>query len=412
MTTATRAAFTDRFLNSLKPADPGKRVTCWDTAKPSFGVRVTDRGVVSFFVMRRLPGKPQPVRVALGRYPEITLAEARKRATAALGDLVSGVHPRERERAERLAAAKKRASTFGALVNQYLDRRASERRTHKEIGRIVRRYLLDRWASITVTDIGRADVLELVEEVRARSGRHAARQALTYASSVLAYGCARGYGGLEINPCRMVKAGDLLGTFKPRQRTLTDSEIGKIWNAADDYPAGAFIRVLILTAARRAEVANMTWDELDLDAGLWTLAGSRTKNGEPEEKPLSTLAADLLRSLPRFTGPFVLTSSAGVRPFQAFTACKCKIDERVPGLGDWRIHDLRRSVRTGLATLGVSTFIGELCIGHQQKGVHGVYDTHRYRTEKRDALERWATKLRSIIQPPPANIVTLARAGR
>ena len=94
--TASRAVLTDRYLKSLKPAPAGKRIVCWDAAKPSFGVRVTDRGVISFFVMRRMPGKPQPVRVSLGRYPDIGLAQARALATTAIGDLVSGIHPRER----------------------------------------------------------------------------------------------------------------------------------------------------------------------------------------------------------------------------------------------------------------------------------------------------------------------------
>jgi integrase len=406
-TTPKRVVLTDRYLRSLKPAAPGKRTTHWDAATPSFGCRVTDRGVISFFVMRRRPGKPQPVRVGLGAYPGVTLATARKRASAALGDLMAGIHPREREREERLAAAKMKATTFAGLADRYLERRASERRSAKEIGLIVRRYLLP-WSTRAVTEIRRTDVLELVEGVRARSGLHAARQALTYASAILGYGCATGYGGLEANPCALVKAGTVLGAFKPRQRVLTDAEIGKIWAAADTYPAGTFIRLLILTGARRAEVADMTWDEVDLDRGLWTLAGDRTKNGEPEEKALSGMTIDLLRSLPRFTaGPYVLTSSAGVRAFQAFTAIKDLIDDRVPGLGDWRIHDIRRTMRTGLARVGVSPFTAELCIGHTQKGVHAIYDVHSYGAEKRDAMERWASKVRSIVEPPPENVVNL-----
>ena len=410
-TTARRATFTDRYLRALKPADPGKRVTHWDEAKRSFGVRVTDKGVVSFFIMRRLPGKPQPVRVALGRYPDISLARARVLATEALGDLVAGVHPREREREERLADARRKADTFAGLAERYLGHRASGRRTAHKIGRIVRRYLLVRWGSRPVTDIKRADVREMVEDIREQSGRHAARQALTYASAIFGYGAALEYGGLEQNPCRLVKAGDLLGKFKPRQRILTDSELVQVWKAATDYPAGPFIRMLILTGARRGEVARMTWNEVDLDTGLWTLVGSRTKPEEPDEKPLAGMAVDLLKSLPRFTaGPYVFTSSAGLRPMQAFSAYKREINERVPGLGDWRFHDLRRTMRTGLAALGVNPFIAELCIGHRQEGVHAVYDLHRYRAQKAEAMKLWANKVRDLVTPSPKNVVALKAA--
>src|SRR5258707_6112737 len=124
MTTAKRAVLTDRYLKSLKPAEAGKRIVHWDAAKPSFGCRITDRGVVSFFVMRRMHGKPQPIRVGLGCYPEVSLATARKLATAALGDLVSGVHP-TKARAERVAAGKHEANTFAALVDRFLRRPAA-----------------------------------------------------------------------------------------------------------------------------------------------------------------------------------------------------------------------------------------------------------------------------------------------
>jgi integrase len=120
------------------------------------------------------------------------------------------------------------------------------------------------------------------------------------------------------------------------------------------------------------------------------------KSGAPHEVPLSGMAIELLRSLRRFTGPYVFTSSAGRRPFQAFDDYKRKIDGRVPGLGDWRIHDLRRTMRTGLSTLGISPFVGELVIGHQQKGVAPIYDVHRYRDEKGVALTRWADHVNEI----------------
>ena len=110
---APRVVLTDRLLKSLKPAPNGQRTVHWDAARPSFGVRITDRGVVSFFVMRRMPGRPQPVRVSLGRYPDIGLAQARVLATAAIGDLVAGIHPKARERQRggrgRLRRARRRS---------------------------------------------------------------------------------------------------------------------------------------------------------------------------------------------------------------------------------------------------------------------------------------------------------------
>ena len=153
----------------------------------------------------------------------------------------------------------------------------------------------------------------------------------------------------------------------------------------------------------------MTWREVDLDNALWMIPAHRTKTGAPHEVPLSGMAVDLLASLPRFVGDFVFSANGGRAPIKGFAKFKDRIDARgaelaPPGLGEWRFHDLRRSARTNLSSLGISPFIAELVIGHAQKGVHKVYDVHRYQAEKRDALERWANRLRTIIAPPPANV--------
>ena len=192
----------------------------------------------------------------------------------------------------------------------------------------------------------------------------------------------------------------------PRQRVLSDAEIGLLWRATtDSYPAGALIRFLLLTAVRRSEAAGMTWGEVNLDDALWIVPAHCTKSGVPHEVPLSGMAVDLLRSLPRFAaGDFVFSNSGGRRSAQAFSQYKAVISARAPGLVNWRFHDLRRTARTNLASLGVSPFIAELILGHQQRGVHAIYDVHRYQAEKREALERWASRLRTIIEPPPANV--------
>jgi integrase len=199
----------------------------------------------------------------------------------------------------------------------------------------------------------------------------------------------------------------------PRQRVLTDSEIGLLWRATEDiYPAGPFARLLLLTAVRRNEVAQMTWSEVDLDNALWVIPAHRTKSSAPHEAPLSSMAVDLLRSLPRFTGSdFVFSTTGGRSGIHSFSLYKNAIDARATGLTNWRFHDLRRTARTNLASLGVAPFIAELILGHAQKGVHAVYDLHRYQAEKREALERWANRLRDIVTPPPANVRRLRVAA-
>jgi integrase len=405
MTTARRAVLTDRYLKSLKPAPAGKRVVCWDAAKPSFGVRVTDRGVISFFVMRRMPGKPQPVRVFLGRYPDIGLAQARKLATAALEDLISGLHPGDRERQQQ-------GRSFAALTEAFLSRPAAARQRSADVTRkTVTRHLLPRWGSRDAARITRADAIAMVEDLDRTAGPYTAAKVLALASAIFRHAMMRDQ--IASNPCSLIRITDLVSDMAPRQRVLSDADIKLLWQATEDlYPAGPFARFLLLTAVRRSEAAGMTWGEVNLDGALWVVPAYSTKNGIAHEVPLSGQAVDLLRSLPRFSGgDFVFSTTGGRRSARRFSQYKDVISARAPGLVNWRFHDLRRTARTNLASLGVSPFIAELILGHTQKGVHAVYDVHRYQTEKREALERWANRLRDIVTPPPANVRQLRVAA-
>src|SRR5262249_22337011 len=153
-----------------------------------------------------------------------------------------------------------------------------------------------------------------------------------------------------------------------RQRVLTDSEIALFWRATQGeihdwiestYPSGPFMRFLLLTAVRRSEAARMAWAEVDLDDALWVIPAQRTKTGASHAVPLSGMAVDLLKSLPRFAGDYVFSATGGRAPIKGFGKFKDTIDARAaelapPGLAGWRFHDLRRSVRTNLSSLGVS----------------------------------------------------------
>src|SRR5262249_37680667 len=153
------------------------------------------------------------------------------------------------------------------------------------------------------------------------------------------------------NPCHLIKPSDFVGEMAPRQRVLTDSEIVLLWRATQGkfrdgiegtYPAGPFARFLLLTAVRRNEAAQMTWAEVDLDSALWVISADRTKSGAAHEVPLSGMALDLLRSLPRFAGgDFVFSAKGGRTPIRGFGMFKRILDARTaklasPGLANWR----------------------------------------------------------------------------
>jgi integrase len=149
--------------------------------------------------------------------------------------------------------------------------------------------------------------------------------------------------------------------------------------------------------------------------GEWLLKGARTKNGDPRIVPLPALAVEILAGMPRFAGPFVFSTTYGKRPISGFAKIKQTLDHRIAKANDgkpiagWRLHDLRRSMRTNLSALAILPVVAELMIGHRQRGIAAVYDLHVYEAEQRAGFEAWCRRLLSIVAPPiEDNVVLLA----
>jgi integrase len=164
------------------------------------------------------------------------------------------------------------------------------------------------------------------------------------------------------------------------------------------------VQLLILTGQRRAEVAGMRWNEFDLNAGIWTIPPARSKNHRQHEVPLVPGAVEILRSLPRFEGSeFVL--SAGNTPPSGFSRCKARLDRAIAKANGgqpfppWVVHDIRRSVASGMARLGINLPVVEKVLNHLSGsfgGIVGVYQRHSFEEEKRQALEAWARHVEAL----------------
>ena len=165
----------------------------------------------------------------------------------------------------------------------------------------------------------------------------------------------------------------------------------------------ASCKLLLLTGQRRGEVAGMTWGELDLDKAVWSMPASRTKNGLPHDVPLSQQAVALLRSVPRRDGRALLFGRAG-GPFSGWSKSKERLDARITrqraelrlgrplatgesphpddALAPWTLHDLRRTVVTGMNELGIAPHVVEAVVNHvsgrAKAGVAGVYNRAVY----------------------------------
>jgi integrase len=193
-----------------------------------------------------------------------------------------------------------------------------------------------------------------------------------------------------------------------RKRVLDDEELRLMWEAAgvDEGPIGAAMQLLVLTCARRAEISGLRWTEVEANRIL--LRGERTKNGEDHIIPLSSMARDLINGIPRIRDcPFVFTAT-GTSPIVGWCHFKVRVDARMRAdlaklgreLQPWRTHDLRRTAATGLERLGVPLQVTEALLGHtagSKAGIAGVYQLHDCAKEKREAVEKWAAHVASVV---------------
>jgi integrase len=205
----------------------------------------------------------------------------------------------------------------------------------------------------------------------------------------------------DILPASPVNGLRPLAAERARDRVLDDRELAAVWHGAEKMggPFGAVVQLLTLTGARKSEVAGMRWDELDLGAALWTLPGTRTKNGHLLELPLSRQAVSVIRGLPRIAGsPFVF-SVIGKGPINNWSFSKRLLDE-ASGVSGWVIHDLRRTCASGMARLGVALPVVEKILNHTGgsfAGIVSVYQRHDYTGEKRAGLQQWADHVAGIV---------------
>jgi integrase len=191
---------------------------------------------------------------------------------------------------------------------------------------------------------------------------------------------------------------------------LDDKELRKVWLAADElgHPYGGIVKLLILTGQRRNEIAGLRRSEVDMDERVLHLPPARTKNGLAHDIPLSAPAQAVIADLPRIVdADLVFTIKR--QPITGFSRMKERLD-KASSVTDWTLHDIRRTVASGLQRLGVRLEVTEAVLNHRSgstAGIVGVYQRHDYAVEKRDALARWADHVDALVSGKKANVVTL-----
>ena len=390
---------TDAYLQSLPLPDEGRRVELRDSRVPGLVLRMTSTGAATWSVRTRTKDGKQ-TRPKLGTWPALSIAAARRAALKALGSIETGADPVGEKREAR--AARKVKVAVGVSVARRLAEWQASRvadpaaawsdRYAAEVARIAAREIVPKLGTRALTGTTRADWAGLVAAKR-KVAPAMASALYRVAASFLGFAEANGWISAPLLPRKGVAT--LAPPPSARERVLTDAELVAVWKAADrEAPKlRAFVRLLILTAARELEVADMSAGEVDRDTGRWTIPGNRTKNGAPYTVPLAGLAlAELVTVWPNDepeAGHLLLGRSAGTG-FRGFSKLKARLDvaSKVEG---WRFHDLRRTARTGMTRLGVPRDHAEAAINHLsgRSKLERTYDRHDYAPEVIAALSTW-----------------------
>jgi integrase len=287
--------------------------------------------------------------------------------------------------------------TLGVAIERYLDAKRDKLRPNTF--KAAKRYFAEHWKPLhgrPLGDIKRVDIAARLQETTKAYGRTSAARARDNLSAL--FGWSMKEGLCDANP--VLATNDPTEGIQPRDRVLNDDEVRAIWSACDDGDSGWIVRLLLLTGCRREELGALRWSELNLSAGTMTIPGARTKNHRTLELKLPDLALDILRSAPGRDGREFVFGRFDTG-FKGWAAAKLRLDARIAiitgkPLAPWRLHDLRRTMRSNLSRLGVPPHVAELAINHVKGGVQAIYDRHQYRDEIGAALARWANYVEQL----------------
>lgn len=384
----------------------------WDREVPGFGLRTLSSGARTWlFKYRALDGSQHWHRI--GTFPSMTVDDARKVARGLRTAVDKGNDPSKEREVDREAARAARAAAVEKLAGSYF-KALPGRPSLRGSGAISEDHAAAEAAAVRnaitrmkldgrpVAGITAADLLGLLH---LEAARPATARLLFGAFGRFMEWC-RDAGHLTINPCDAIPRAKRPKPPPARRRVVALPNLGRLWIAADvlPVPLGDLARLLIALPVRRGEAARLGWEDVDLGAGVWTLPGAITKNGDEHRIALHPLARTLLRARHKAmgtptSGPAFPSPRAG-NEVTAWTGMKAEMSEAA-GFRAWTWHDFRRSFASLMAERGVAEPVADAVLNHRQSGtrggVLGVYQHAQRWPEQKAAIEKWGAALAEAI---------------
>jgi len=386
-----RTALSDLSIRAAK-TPPKSAVTLWDSVQPKLGLRVTPAGAKSFIYM---VGTGR--RKVLGRYPELSLKDARTRLTRLLAEKTLGVVPLETP-AEKM----KVSAAIALYIERHCERISKDgSRYAYETKLLLNNYLGPKFNGHLLDGVSKSDIAAIIDKLSDEPSE--ASHAFTAIRGFFSWCVDRGHS--DKSPCDGLRAPP-----KPasRERVLAAAELKAIYLAAEgaDFPYGAVLQLLIITGQRRGEIAALRWVWIDEAEKTITFPASVTKNKLIHIVPYGDMGAEIIQAIPR-SGDYLFPAKRERRKgrpasiMSGWGKLKAAFDKDCP-IADWTLHDLRRTASTMWAEIGVPEHINDRLLNHitggtKQSAVARVYNRYSYLAEKRDAIARWEAKLSSIV---------------
>lgn len=373
---------TELAIRKAKPAD--KRYDIFDASVRGLGLRVATSGTKSWFIMRRFKGRM--LRSTFGRYPDMTLAQARQKAPEVLADMADGSPQGQRK-----------ADPFKVVLEEWFKKDQEKNKSFQQVRIAMYRHALPALGNMPLGSITKRDLNNLIDKIVQDGSPVAANRVLAFIKRFFSW--CRERDILEQSPAETIKPPS---SEKIRDRVLTLGEIKSIWIACNQigYPWGPIFQLLLLTGARLREISEASWNEVSIADGTLDLPASRTKNGRPHQIHLADQALKIFQNLPRTDGQNLLFTTNGETPVSGFSKIKKRLDV-ASSVTDWRFHDLRRSFAThSTEKVGISPVITDKILNHatgQVRGVAAVYQRGEFLRERQTALQEWANFLENTV---------------
>ena len=374
---------TDISVRQLACPAKGQR-TYFDDTLPSFGCRVSQGGTRSFVVQH---GADRQL-ITIGRYPIISLAEARTEAKRVLAESTLGKHR------PRSIACEEAQKLFLASCEQRL--RLS---TINDYTRLLKRHFA--FGRRQLSDIAPQDISRQIDRLAETPSEQ--NHTLVAGKVFFSWAVRRHY--IERSPCEGMA---LPARLAPRDRVLSEKELAAIYRAAVDgnNTFSRIIALLVLTGQRRGEIVALRWQWVDTEERIITLPAFVTKNRREHKFPYGDAVAAVLERIPRqgdllFPASRLHVNGKPTSVFNGWPKCKVAFDKSV-GITNYQLHDLRRTFATNLAALNTLPHVVERLLNHSSgtiSGVAAIYNRHAYMAEMREAIQKWEKYLAVLINP-------------